>query len=322
MSEEEAIDAFVALRYAETGGEPFCPRCKCAVTYKFDRKVKNRATGEITGKQRIYKCVECSKQISPTSGTIFHGRKLEHRDILFGIGLWINGVKGEAALHLCRDMHVNPKTAFILEKKLREVMGSLQHARKLEGKVEMDASYYGGYVKPTNYKKSRKDRRKLANQSGRRQAVTVMRERNGRTRAFVLTEKEASKRALDIIEPGSILYADESKAYDGLEALFVLHRINHDGNDVKNYGEAAYSKGDVNTNQAESWHSRMKRSQMGVHHRMAGDYLQGYADEMTWREDERRQSNGEQFLTLVSAGLHHPPSRQWKGYWQRRKKAA
>src|SRR3984957_11551290 len=42
-----------------------------------------------------------------------------------------------------------------------------------------------------------------------------------------------------------------------------------------------------------------------------------YADEMAWREDNRRRSNGEQYLFAVSAALSHPVSRQWKGYWQR-----
>lgn len=117
------MDAFVRLRWAETDGEPYCPYCGCAVVYRIDRNVKNRKTGQIVGKRRKFTCAECLKQFSPTSGTMFHGRKLEHRDILFGIGLWVNGAKGEAALHLCRDMNVNVKTAFLLEKKLREVMG-------------------------------------------------------------------------------------------------------------------------------------------------------------------------------------------------------
>jgi ISXO2-like transposase domain/Transposase zinc-ribbon domain len=322
MSEEEAVDAFVRLRWAETDGEPYCPYCGCAVVYRIDRNVKNRKTGQIIGKRRKFTCAECLKQFSPTSGTMFHGRKLEHRDILFGIGLWVNGAKGEAALHLCRDMNVNVKTAFVLEKKLREVMGALQHAEKLSGQVEGDATYVGGYVKPANLKKHRRDRRRTANQSGKRQAVTVLRQRNGKTRAFVKTEKETADIMRDLVEIGTELIFDEAKAWDALEAIFPVRRVNHDGNDTKNYGEAAFSRDGISTNLAESSHARLKRSEKGIHHHVSGPYLQGYADEMTWREDHRRVSNGEQFLTLVAAGLHHPPSREWKGYWQRRRMAA
>ena len=322
MSNEEAIDVIVALRYAETNGEPFCPKCGCQVVYRVNRTIKNRRTGKVTGKSRKYTCADCTHQFSPTSGTIFHGLKLEHRDLLFGIALWVNGAKGKAALELCRQMNINVKSAFVMEQKLREVIGTIQHARKLSGKIEADATYVGGKVRKSNYKKNRRDRRKLENQNGKKQPITVVRERNGRSRAFVKSEREVNEMMLDIVEKGSILFFDESKGWEGLDGIFETHRINHDGNDVKNYGDAAYSIDGVHTNWAESSHARLKRSQMGVHHRISGKYVGGYADEMTWREDMRRLSNGEQFLQLVAAGLHPPRSKRMAGKWQRRKEAA
>jgi hypothetical protein len=39
---------------------------------------------------------------------------------------------------------------------------------------------------------------------------------------------------------------------------------------------------------------------------------------MAWREDNRRVSNGEQYLMAKNAALAHPVSRQWKSYWQSR----
>ena len=83
-----------------------------------------------------------------------------------------------------------------------------------------------------------------------------------------------------------------------------------------------YAREEVSTNQAESFFSRLRRAEIGTHHHIAGRYIASYAGEQSWREDNRRMSNGEQFLTLAAAGLHHPVSRQWKGYWQRRKAAA
>lgn len=307
MSEEEAHDAFVALRFVETDGKPFCPKCHCAVAYEINRTVKNRKTGEAR-KRRLFKCANCLWQFSATSGTVFASRKLEHRDILLAIALFANGAKGLSALQLSRDLNVQYKTAFVLEQKLREALGALQNAIKLSGKVELDGAYYGGYVKPSTRRKNRQDRRKLVNQSGKRRCVTVMRERNGRTRAFVCSELEGAGLASSVIEPGSELYADEAKAYDRLHAIFNVKRIDH---------SKSYAEGEVSTNQAESFHSRMRRAERGIHHRIAV-HLQGYADEIAWREDNRRLSNGEQFLTIAAAGLHHPVSRQWKGYWQRR----
>jgi hypothetical protein len=40
---------------------------------------------------------------------------------------------------------------------------------------------------------------------------------------------------------------------------------------------------------------------------------------MAWRENNRRTSNGEQFLMATSAALQHAVSGQWKGYWQKKR---
>jgi hypothetical protein len=42
-----------------------------------------------------------------------------------------------------------------------------------------------------------------------------------------------------------------------------------------------------------------------------------YANEMSWREDNLRVSNGEQYLMVVGAAPAHSLSRQRKWYWQR-----
>ena len=45
----------------------------------------------------------------------------------------------------------------------------------------------------------------------------------------------------------------------------------------------------------------------------AGPYLQAYSREMAWREDNRRVSNGQQYLMAAEAALRHGVSRQWRG---------
>ena len=46
-------------------------------------------------------------------------------------------------------------------------------------------------------------------------------------------------------------------------------------------------------------------------------WQKAYANEMAWREDNRRKPNGMQCLMIVNAALAHSVSREWKGYWQR-----
>jgi hypothetical protein len=54
-----------------------------------------------------------------------------------------------------------------------------------------------------------------------------------------------------------------------------------------------------------------------THHHIAGPYLNAYAGEASWREDNRRVANGAQAGKVGVAAMDAPISRQWKGYWQR-----
>lgn len=296
MSEEEAFAAFVAIRWDDNGGAPYCPKCGCTAVYTYTAR-------------RIFKCKGCGSQFSATSGTIFASRKLALRDILGAMAIFANGAKGYSALQLSRDLDCQYKTAFVMAHKLREALGKSRDTSKLDGTVEVDGAHFGGYVKPANERKDRKDRRLNANRSGKRQVVVVMRERGGRTLPFV-TRSEAAGVALVAanVEAGSTIQADEAVHWNALEARFLTKRINH---------SEAYSLDGACTNWAESFFSRMRRAEIGIHHKIAGPYLAAYASEMAWREDHRRVSNGEQFLRIAGAATDAPVSRQWKGYWQR-----
>ena len=297
MSDDEAFDTFKAIRWASTEGDPFCPRCGCVKIYQLNDN-------------RRFKCAACLHKFSVTSGTIFASRKMDLRNILAAIAIFVNGAKGHSALQLSRDLDVQYKTAFVLFHKLREALAAEQNANEISGEVEIDGAYFGGYVKPANRKEDRVDRRRAMHQTGKRQVVVVMRERNGQTLPFVTkTEVEGVSRITATVRPGSVIYADEAAHWDVLEARFLTKRINH---------AEAYSTPEACTNMAESFFSRIRRAEIGTHHHIAGRYLGAYASEMAWREDHRRVSNGEQYLAVTAAALGHPVSRQWKGYWQRR----
>lgn len=300
MTEDEARKTFQAIRWAENDGEAYCPKCGCTACYGY----KSRP---------IWKCKNCNHQFSVTSGTIFASHKMPIRDYLLAIAIFVNGAKGMSALQLSRDLDVQYKTAFVLAHKLREVISVEQHGEKLEGPVEIDGAYFGGYVKPANSKADRKDRRLKWNRSGKRQSVIVTRERNGKTLTFVARSESAAVPGIkQQIESGSTVYADEATAWDELHGHYDTKRINH---------SMSYSHNGACTNQAESFFSRLRRAEVGTHHHIAGDYLELYADEMAWREDNRQTSNGEQYERVLGLALDHPVSRQWKGYWQRNPQA-
>jgi hypothetical protein len=116
-----------------------------------------------------------------------------------------------------------------------------------------------------------------------------MRERDGRTLPQVYSAEEAAVPA-------------------------IRQRINH---------QDGYSLDGACTNGAESYFSRLRRSELGHHHHIAGPYLLRYAQEMAWREDRRRVSNGEQVHGVVGLAMRCRPSVDfcWCGYWQRARAA-
>lgn len=296
MSDAQAFEAFKSIRWAKNDGKPFCPRCGCVEVYTYTAR-------------RIFKCKGCCAQFSVTTGTIFASRKLPLRDILAAIAIFVNGAKGHSALQLSRDLDCQYKTAFVLAHKIREAITGKGKDETLSGEVEVDGAYFGGYVKPANHKENRRDRRLVRNQTGKREVVVVMRQRGGDALTSVFKAESDSVTAIQSrVSSSSTVYADDATGWDVLHSRYLTKRINH---------SEAYSHDGACTNQAESFFSRLRRAEIGTHHHIAGKYLPAYAGEMAWRENNRRVSNGEQYLLATNAALNSPVSRTWKGYWQR-----
>ena len=83
MGEEAAYNTFRQMRWPETDGEAFCPRCGCTETYD----IKTR---------RKFKCMACHHQFSVTSGTMFASRKLP-----FGLAGRYRDIRERCEGHCC-----------------------------------------------------------------------------------------------------------------------------------------------------------------------------------------------------------------------------
>jgi len=304
MSDEEAEARFRAMRWAETDGEPSCPECGCLEPYEM-----RRPNGALR-----FECKACKKGYTLTSGTLFASHKLPLRMYLGAIAVFCNEVKGKSMLALSRDLGVSYKCAFVLAHKLREAMAQEMKGRIVGGsnkECEIDGGYFGGYVKPNNFKEERVDRRLRKNQSGKRQCVVIIRERGGKSLPGVFPSEHAALSFIKSrIAKETTVHADEANAWNDLHAKYEMKRINH---------ELAYSDNGACTNQAESFFSRLRRAEQGHHHHIAGEYLARYAQEAAWREDNRRTSNGEQVYRVAHLALNAKPSVDFSGYWQRHK---
>jgi transposase-like protein len=307
MTEAEVETKFRQIRWAATDGEPVCPYCGCPESYEY-----RRPSGS-----PLFRCKACRKDFSITSGTLFAWRKMPLRDYLLAIVIFCNEVKGKSMLALSRDLGTQYKTAFVLAHKLQEAIAS--EIRQLEiggeGKqAEVDGAYFGGQVRPSNRRADQKDRRLAVNQSGKRQSVVVIRERNGRTVPGVFpSEAQGTAFIRARVARGTEIFADDASHWDSLHARYVTRRINH---------SEAYSLGaGVHTNNAESYFSRLRRAEIGHHHHIAGPYLNRHAQAAAWREDHRRVSNGDQAYRIVALVMACRPSVDFCGYWERARAA-
>jgi transposase-like protein len=302
MTDAEAEATFCRVRWASTEGKPVCPACGGVDAYDCRRP---------NGAPR-FRCRACKKDFSITSGTLFASHKLPLRGYLAAIAIFCNEVKGKSMLALSRDLGLSYKAAFVICHKLREAMAEELKGRVIGGKgkiAETDGAYFGGYMKPANFREDRKDRRLRLNQNGKRQCVVIVRERDGKSLPAVFrSEGSALSWIKSRVEKDTILNADEAPAWNDLHSRFEMKRINH---------EEAYSMDGACTNWAESYFSRLRRAELGHHHHVAGAYLLRYAQEASWREDNRRIPNGEQVRRVAELAMGKKESPDFTGYWQR-----
>ena len=306
MSDEHAFDLFRELRWGK-GEDTVCPTCGSVAKHYFLR----------TRKQ--WRCKDCRRTYSVTSGTVFAFHKLPLKVYLAAIAIFTNAVKGVSALQLSRDLGVQYKTAFVLAHKIRESLMEQRDTEPLAGEVHVDGAYVNGHVRPKNKKAERVDRRLTEHQSPNKRCVLVFRQKAendnvdgaDKTRTFVVkSENQADVIHLTnaVVDKGSVIHADESNAYDPLHASYVTKRVNH---------QVEYSTHDgVTNNLAESYFARFRRMQYGQMHKFGNLYLANYANEAAYREDTRRWPNGKIFADIATKCAKTKTHHDWCGYWQ------
>jgi len=89
------------------------------------------------------------------------------------------------------------------------------------------------------------------------------------------------------------LHTDSSRAYRSLGREFAVHTaVNH------NIGE--YVRGDVSTNQAESYFAQLKRSLDGTHHHVSRVHLHRYVTEFDFRFSTCKLADSERMAKIIA----------------------
>lgn len=323
MTEQDAFEYFCAIRWGNNS-EQYCSTCGVIDSHY------------IRPNRRQWRCKHCGSYFSVTTKTIWADRKLPFKKILLMLFIFSSSPNGISASALSRQVGINYKTAWVFCHKLRESIARTEDKTLMTGEVHVDGGHFGGKPRSGQFRNKAKpeavaEKIKLGkNQGARRSRMShanyERRKRNRRivmvvrqvkpsigafrTRCF-LTKAEDDKAARYIannyIEKGSVVRTDECPAYNRFSSHFLHQTVEH---------SKEYSTLDgVNNNQAESFFSRLRRSEYGTFHRMMARYMIDYAREMAWREDHRKKSEKTKFDDLLKRALSVGYSRWWRGYW-------
>ena len=94
---------------------------------------------------------------------------------------------------------------------------------------------------------------------------------------------------IDHTEPGATVYSDEAAAYEGLP--FPHEAVKH--------SVSEYVRGMAHTNGVESFWALMKRSYVGIYHKMSPKHLGRYVSEFERRHNVRDDDTVEQMEAIV-----------------------
>lgn len=274
--QESCIQHLESVRWH---GVPVCPYCKS------DKQTPAPS-------EQRYHCNNCKTSFSVTVGTIFHHTHLPLQKWFLAVTLMLNAKKGLSSRQMARDLHVHKDTAWRITMKIREAMRDAEHARLLQGVVEVDETYIGGKPRKGDGEHHKRGR------GTDKTPVVGMIERGGRMKAKVVKKGDLKAHKLSMLVRRTVdiknctLMTDEFKGYCGIKLFMPHFTINH---------QISYSDGEIHTNNAESFWALLKRGIIGQYHKVSVRYLPKYLDEFCYRFNHRKSEN--LFGLTIAKGL-------------------
>jgi transposase-like protein len=265
-------------RFSEDGKHADCPKCgrEGVVFRKYATKQR----------RQTWTCTQCGHHVQPTAGTIFEGSSTSLHLWFYAVYLMTSTKCGLAAKHLERELGVTYKTAWRMLNKIRNELMEQDGDLTLSGEVEVDETYIGG--------KQRGQFGRAPRNSKKKTPVIAMTERGGKVVAKVIPDATAASLLPEVerhVEPGTVVYTDEWRAYGRLSKMGYPHRrINH------RHGE--YVRGPVFTSTVEGFFGNVKNGIAGNYHGVSRRWLQGYLNEYAWRLNHRNEARAD-FETLL-----------------------
>jgi transposase-like protein len=279
---------------------------KFAVEMRWPDGVKCPRCGSVhvsfTAKRRVWTCEDCPnrRQFSFKVGTIMEDSPISLDKWLIGIWLVASAKNGISSYELHRALGITQKSAWFLGHRIRFALqnGSIE---KLSGEVEADESYIGGKARSMNAKqRQRQQARGRIGTGGVGKAIVMgllERGKNGKASTVKMKHIPNAKRGIvqyeirQHVTPGSSVFTDTLRSYNGLNSDYVHEAIDH---------AKEYVRGNVHTNGLENFWCLLKRCFKGTYVSVEPFHLFRYLDEEVFRFNNREDNDGQRFTKAMS----------------------
>lgn len=263
FSTEEACKTFLQEQRWPNGVQ--CPRCKSAKVYALKaRPFHWVCKGKTCGGRNGYR-------FSIITKTVFENTNYPLRTWFQVIYLMTQSKKGISALQIHRQIGSGDyRTAWYMCHRIRAAMKDSSFP-KLMGEVEIDETYIGGKDK----NRHRDNQRKVTGPSDKLTVIGAI-SRKGNVVCKLIEQADRitmSKFVRETVsEQVSLIATDEAQGYRRIGQSFPHQAVNH--------GRKEYVRGNIHTNNLESFWSLLKRGVVGIFHNVSKEYLPLYLAEL------------------------------------------
>jgi transposase-like protein len=265
-----------------------CPRCKSTKVYLLKSKpfhwvCKNKDCGGRNG-----------YRFSVITKTIFENTNYPLRTWFEVIYLMSQSKKGISALQIHRQIKSGDyRTAWFMCHRIRAAMQDADFPA-LMGVVEVDEAFLGGKQK----NRHAKDRAKYSGggsaHTGKMTVIgAIARKGNLVCKMIENTNAETLSRFVEstVSDKVDLIATDTSGAYGDLKHFYPHKTVDHRAKE--------YVRGEVHTNNIESFWALLKRGVIGTYHNVSRDYLPMYLAEFQFRHNNR---NNPDIFKAILAG--------------------